>query len=176
MKLKHLIIAILSLSLLMGCSIDEVLDLTEGESTETTNVEVTPLEELIETENFKSHALHHILEGELNHKGQAVGFHYNQLETKKGKIIENSQTEPNEYGVYEAKVKVSDVNKTSNSGKSTFFSDDWDSQDVVDAINEAHDNRMQINGNTFEGLTEEGIVVRMYLDQQDKVISAFPVY
>lgn len=178
-KLKYLIIPMLSMFLLVGCSVDDILDLVTTESSEpseSTHQEVTPLDALIETENFKSHALEHILEGELNRNGQAVGFHYDHLETKKGEIIEGSQIEPNENGVYEAKVSVSDVNKTSNNGKSTFFPDEWDSQDVVDAINEAYENRSHINGNTFEGLTDEGIVVRMYLNQQDKIISAFPVY
>ena len=65
--------------LLVGCSIDEILNLTETPSSETANNEITPIEELTHTENFKSHALAHILEGEINRKGQAVGFHYNQL-------------------------------------------------------------------------------------------------
>lgn len=175
-KFKYLIILLLSIFLLFGCSVDDILDIVVNESDEPTHLEATPLEALNETENFKSHALVHILEGELNRNGQAVGFHYAQLETKKGEIIHNTETKPNENGVYEAKVRVNDVNKTSNNGKSTFFPDEWDSQDVVDAINIAYENRTHINGNTFEGLTEEGIIIRMYLDQQDKIISAFPVY
>jgi len=170
-KLKYILLSLLSLFLLMACSIED--DLVQSE---TNNQKVTPITELIETENFKSNALEHILEGELNYKGQAVGFHYSQLESKKGEIINNSQTELDENEVYEAKVRIKDVNKTSNNGKSTFFPDDWDTQDVVDAINEAYDNRTHINGNTFEGLTAEGIIVRMYLTEQNQIISAFPVY
>src|SRR5690625_4104544 len=124
-KLKYILLSLLSLFLLMACSIED--DLVQSE---TNNQKVTPITELIETENFKSNALEHILEGELNYKGQAVGFHYNQLESKKGEIINNSQTELDENEVYEAKVRIKDVNKTSNSGKSTFFPDDWDTQDV----------------------------------------------
>lgn len=172
-RFKYLIITIVSLFLLIGCSIDDLLN---DDNNSSVDFEATPIEELSNTENFKTHALKHILEGELNRKGNAVGFHYNQLETKKGEIIEGSRSGPNENGVYEAEVKVEDVNKTSNNGKSTFFSDEWDSQDVVDAINEAYDNRTHINGNTFEGLTDEGIIIRMYLDNQNKIISAFPVY
>lgn len=170
-KLKYVLLSLLSLFLLMACSIED--DLVQSD---TNNQKVTPITELIETENFKSNALEHILEGELNYKGQAVGFHYSQLESKKGEIINNSQTELDENEVYEAKVRIKDVNKTSNNGKSTFFPDDWDTQDVVDAINEAYDNRTHINGNTFEGLTAEGIIVRMYLTEQNQIISAFPVY
>lgn len=176
MKIKYFVLFIVSVFLLMGCSLNEILKSTEENQSENTHLGVTPLNELTETQHFKNNALEHIFEGELNYKGQAVGFHYNQLETKKGEIIEGTRTKPNENGIYEAKVIVSDVEKTSNNGKSTFFSDNWDSQEVVDAINEAYDNRIHINGNTFEGLTNEGIIIRMYLDNQNKIISAFPVY
>lgn len=176
MRMKYFVLFIVSVFLLMGCSLNELFESTEETQSENTHIEVTPLNELTDTQHFKNNALKHILEGELNYKGQAVGFHYNQLETKKGEIIEGTRTKPDENGVYEAKVIVSDVEKTSNNGKSTFFSDNWDTQEVVDAINEAYDNRVHINGNTFEGLTNEGIVIRMYLDDQNKIISAFPVY
>src|SRR5699024_12107513 len=101
------------------------------------NKKETTITELIETENFKSNALEHILEGELNYKGQAVGFQYSQLESKKGEIINNSQTELDENEVYEAKVRIKDVNKTSNNGKSTFYPDKWDTQDVFEPMIEA---------------------------------------
>src|SRR5690625_5458691 len=68
-KLKYILLSLLSLFLLMACSIED--DLVQSE---TNNQKVTPITELIETENFKSNALEHILEGELNYKGQAVGF------------------------------------------------------------------------------------------------------
>lgn len=134
------------------------------------------IEDLEDTDVFKNGALEHILEGELNRKGNAVGFHYDGLASKKGKVVEGTETEPNEHGVYEAKVEVSDVAKTSNSGKSTFFPKEWTAQDVVDAINEAYEHSSFITGNTYEGLTDEGIVVRMYLDNNEQIISAFPVY
>lgn len=137
---------------------------------------VTAIEALEHIEYFRVGALEHILEGELNKKGQAVGFHYNQLPTKKGEIIEGTENEPNSFGVYEAEVIVNEVEKTSNKGKSTFFPDHWDTQQVVDAINEAHDNKVFITGNTYEGLTADGMVIRMYLDHDGKIISAFPVY
>src|SRR5699024_2034410 len=137
---------------------------------------VTPLEDLVETEYFIESALPHILEGELNRKGQAVGFHYAELPTRKGEVIEGSETKEDEHGIYEAKVSVDVVEKTSNNGKSTFFPNSWDSQDVVDAINEAYETKDFISGNTYEGMTEEGIIIRMYLDESDKIISAFPVY
>lgn len=159
--------------LLGACSLEQF---TEERGSEFEHEYGTEISDLVDIENFKPHALEHILEGEINRKGQAVGYHYDHLESKKGEIIEGSKTSENEHGVYEAKVKVAGINKTSNQGKSTFFPDAWDTQDVVDAINEAHRNKSHINGNTYEGLTDEGIIIRMYLDQSEKIISAFPVY
>src|SRR5699024_7371985 len=132
-----------------SCAIleDELIDIV--------NDDVTLIDELTETDYFRKGALEHILEGELNRRGQAVGFHYDQLPTKKGEIISGTETDINEFGIYEAKVIVSDIEKTSNQGMSTFFPDVWDTQDVIDAINEAYEERVFISGNTYEGLTAE---------------------
>lgn len=162
----------LMIFILTACGMGDIYSTNDEQSSNA----VTPLEELIDTDHFIKNALPHILEGELNRKGQAVGFHYAELPTRKGEIIENTKTEEDDHGVYEAKVSVSEVEKTSNKGSSTFFPDSWDSQDVVDAINEAYETKDFISGNTYEGLSEEGIIIRMYLDQSDKIISAFPVY
>lgn len=169
--IKYFLI-ILLISVLFGC---ELLETESGVKEEAID-EVTALEDLEDIDFFRSRALEHILEGELNKKGQAVGFHYDRLPSKKGEIIRGTETKPNEFGVYEAEVVVSDVEKTSNNGKSTFFPDELDSQEVVDAINEAYEERVFISGNTYEGLTKDGIVIRMYLDNQEKIISAFPIY
>lgn len=162
----QLLLISLIIFVLSGCGLEDRLDSTE----------VTPINEVEQTEYFRDGALEHILEGELNRHGQATGFHYDQLPTKNGEIIEGTETKENEFGVYEAEVIVSDVKKNSNGGRSTFFPDDWDTQEVIDAINEAYDVKEYINGNTYEGLTTDGLIIRMYLDQQDKIISAFPVY
>lgn len=171
MRKLFLVNVVVMVALMLGACAE-----LEGLLSETTSDNVTALNELEETENFRDGALAHILEGELNNKGQAVGFHYEGLPSKKGEVIEGSETDEDHNGVYEAKVIVSDVEKTSNNGKSSFFPKDWDTQEVVDAMNEAYDNRTFISGNTYEGITDEGIIVHMYLDQSDKIISAFPVY
>ena len=147
-------------------------------STETNNApgEVTPIEELQDTDHFLPSALDHILKGEINRKQQAVGYHYEGMPDANGEVIEGTESAEDDQGVYEAKVVVDDIEKKSNQGKSTFFPEDWDSQDVVDAINEAYDARAHVNGNTYEGLTDEGITVRMYLTDDEKIISAFPQY
>lgn len=170
-KLLYILLTGFMILLFVGCDLDGFENNTNNDS-----FEVTDINDLDHVEHFRSGALEHILEGELNKNGQAVGYHYDQLPTKKGKIIEGTETKPNKVGVYEAKVIVSDVKKTSNGGKSTFFPDEWDSQDVVNAINEAYEVKTFINGNTFEGVTSDGVVIRMYLDNNEQIISAFPVY
>jgi hypothetical protein len=172
-KIRGLFILLISIVFLVSCDLDGLLN---DENIENNDSSVTTISELENTNHFQAGALEHILEGELNGRGQAVGFHYDGLPTKKGEIISGTETVPNSDGVYEAKVEVSSVSKTSNGGKSSFFPKEWNAQQVVDAINEAYDTRTFITGNTYEGLTSEAMIIRMYLNQDDKIISAFPLY
>lgn len=175
-KLKQLIIVCVSILILAGCSFTE--DILSDPDTNTVDISTfaTSIEDLEQTDIFRAHALEHILEGELNGRGEAVGFHYDGLPTKKGEIIPGTESMPNDLGVFEAEVSVSGVSKTSNGGKSTFFPNEWSAQEVVDGINEAYAVRKYISGNTYEGLTIDGQVIRMYLDDKELIISAFPVY
>lgn len=191
-KALQIVILLSALWMLTGCSdiIDSLLADNQndisindtkgneafGEENDEPRGKVTALADLTGTEIFQKGALEHILEGELNRKGAAVGYHYDRLPTKKGNIIEGTQTRVDDQGVYEAKVKVDGVEKTSNRGRSSFFPDAWDTQDVVDAIREAYDTREFVQGNTYEGLSANGIVIQMYLNGNDQIISAFPVY
>lgn len=185
-KVLQIIVLLSALFMLAGCG--DIIDLLledneqtesnagEGNKEVSPRGEVTPLADLTNTEIFQRGALEHILEGELNRKGAAVGFHYDRLPTKKGEIIDGSKTAEDDQGVYEAKVIVDGVEKTSNRGRSSFFPDAWDTQDVVDAIKEAYDSREFIQGNTYEGISANGIVIQMYVNGNDQIISAFPVY
>ena len=49
-------------------------------------------------------------------------------------------------------------------------------QEVIDAINEAYDNRVFIEGtrNTYIGYAKNGLEIEMYIDAKGKIISAFP--
>lgn len=129
------------------------------------------------TQNFKDGALEHILEGEINKRGKAVGFHYEGLPSKKGIVLEGTKTIPNEFGVYTGNVKINGVPKVSNGGKSTFFPENWSAQEVVDAINEAFDNKKFVQGtmNTYRGKSLNGVKIEMYIENKtNKIISAFP--
>lgn len=140
---------------------------------------VYDISKLNNTGNFKNGALEHVLEGELNARGKAVGFHYEVMPTAKGKIIESTESVPNQFGVYTARVEVNGVSKVGNGGTSTFFPKSYTPQNIVDSINEAYSSRQFIQGtrNTFRGQTSSGIIVEMYIDSPTgKIISAFPKY
>src|SRR5690625_1303718 len=106
-KFVSILLTVFMILLFVGCDLDGLDSHNNNET-----FEVTDINELDQIEYFRSGALEHILEGELNKNGQAVGYHYDQLPTKKGEIIEGTETKPNEVGIYEAEVIVTDVKKT----------------------------------------------------------------
>lgn len=162
--------------LLLGVLASILLGCTNMDSPDSLDSGNTTVEELDETDHFQDGALEHILEGELNRQGQAVGFHYEGFSSSKGEVISDTRTAADKNGVYEAEVVVEDVEKQSNQGKSSFFPEEWTSQEVVVAINEAYENRKNLTGNTYAGLSEDGIVIQMYLNEEEQIISAFPEY
>jgi len=145
----------------------------EGKSSEISHVK--SIADLKNTENFRSSALNHILEGEINRSNMAVGYHYEKFPTSKGKIIEGTKSSPNDLGVYTGKVQVDGVIKKA---KSSFFPEEWSPQEVIDAINEAYNNKQFVKGtkNTFRGKSVSGLKIEMYIDNKGKIISAFPKY
>src|SRR5690625_4572938 len=146
-KIRGIAILLISLFFLVSCDLIKLPN--EGVVLENyidEDVSTMAISDLENTEHFRNGALEHILEGELNGRGQAVGFHYDGLPTKKGQIISGTETEPNEQGVYEAKVEVSDVAKTSNGGKSSFCQDEWTAQEDDDAIKAEDEDRKRKTG------------------------------
>lgn len=164
------------LVVITGCGFFQEENLSSNSLTDLKESEVIEIEELENVEYFRQGALEHILQGEINRRGQAVGFHYEGLPSKRGEIVIETKTPLDEYGVYEAEVIIDDIRKEGNKGKSSFFPLQWNTQEVVDAINEAYEKKQFISGNTYEGLTTEGVVIRMYLDEKEQIISAFPIY
>ena len=134
----------------------------------------TTLETLQNTENFTDSAIEHIFEGQINRRGNAVGYHYEGIENTAGKVVEGTVTSPNQVGIYQAKVEVNGIPKTGNGGTSTFFKRSMSPQEVVDTINEAYASKSFVKGNTYLGQATNGIVIEMYLDKAGKIISAFP--
>ena len=135
------------------------------------------LANLKHTENFTEKSKIHIFEGDLNRRGQSGGYHYDMVEGTSGNVIEGTKGPVlNDTGVYEAKVEVDGIPKKANGGYSTFFPDNMSPQEVVDAINEAYEERQfkVKTRNTYEGFSKNGMKITMYLDSDEKIISAFP--
>lgn len=134
------------------------------------------LSKLQYTENFTEKSLIHIFEGDIR-RGQAGGYHYDMVEGTSGSIIEGTKSPAlNDAGVYKAKVEVNGILKKANRGESTFFPDRMSPQEVVDAINEAYERRQfkVKTRNTYEGFSKNGMKITMYLDSDEKIISAYP--
>ena len=135
------------------------------------------LAKLQHTENFTEKSLNHIFEGDINRRGQAGGYHYDMVEGTSGSIIEGTKSPAlNDAGIYEAKVEVNGIPKKGNEGYSTFFPDRMSPQEVVDTVNEAYETRVfnTKSRNVYEGISKNGMKITMYLDSENKIISAFP--
>ena len=96
------------------------------------------------------------------------------IEGTAGKIVMGTDLPANELGVYKAQVEVNGIPKISNGGFSTFYPKDMNPQEVVDSINEAYSNHVLKTGNEYYGYSSNGMKITMYLDNNSKIISAFP--
>ncbi|MFA0814257.1 MAG: EndoU domain-containing protein [Anaerofustis sp.] len=140
-----------------------------------TNQEV--FDNLQGTERFADQkAVNHVLLGELNRTGKAVGFHYEGMPEPRGKIIEGTKSTPDEHGIYSGKVEVGGVAKKLNNGESSFFPKDWTPQQVIDAINEAYIGKKHIIGDLYTAKISKGITIEMFIDKNGKITSAYPKY
>jgi len=142
---------------------------------EKTEYSADDLEDLINLEHFRESTIEHIFLGTINDEGKATGYHYNGIKGSPGEIIPGTETEPDSFGVYTAKVRVNGKNKSGNKGYSTFFPDYMSPQDVIDAINEAYENRQKIGDNLYAGLTSDGMEIDMALNKKGIIITAYPV-
>lgn len=133
------------------------------------------LQSLTRTEIFLPSAIRHILMGNVRNDAFG-GCHYAGIKYEQRKILPNTKKILNDYGVYRAKVMLGGKLKKGNGGYSTFFPDKMTPQEIIDAINEAYDNRVFVpgSGNVYNGFSKGGIEIQMYLTKDDKVISAFP--
>ena len=131
------------------------------------------------TQNFRPSAIKHIMEGDLNQRGQAGGYHYENIPKTQGRVIPGTETTPNPFGVYSGRVEVSGVPKVANNGGSTFFPKDMSPQEIINSINEAYSAKSLLRGNTYRGTVQSGpkagMIILMYLDRNGKIISAFPL-
>jgi Bacterial EndoU nuclease len=123
----------------------------------------------------------HIFEGEINKAGKATGVHHiDAIRGGTARIVPGTvQSGPN--GLYKAIVEVKDttgkwIRKSGNKGYSSFFPDNWDKQKVLEEITHAFNNKVFDTGNTWKGLTSNGIEIEMYIGTNGEIISAFPKF
>ena len=136
---------------------------------------IPDLEALHDPAIFTRTALEHIFVGSVNSRGAASGYHSEAYPEALGEVIGGTRSKPDADGVYEAKVRVDGIDKAGNRGYSTFFPVDMTVEQVVQAIREAYETRNPVTGNTWRG--EGGdLSILMYLDDKDRIISAFPEY
>ena len=105
--------------------------------------------------DFNSTSLKHILQGEINSTGKAVGFHYEGMPYSGGKVIPGTVEPANSFGVYRAKVEVEGIATTSHGGSSTFFPKNMNPQQVMASINEAFETKVFVSGTTYRGVARQ---------------------
>lgn len=127
------------------------------------------------TELFYKSTLEHIFYGEVNKKGNGTGYHYDRVENTPGSIVEGTRTSEDQYGVYTGKVIVDGSPKTGNKGYSSFFPDDMSPQEVIDAINQAYENKERLSGDLYAGLCDAGFEIDIVINDDGKIITAYPV-
>ncbi len=133
------------------------------------------LENLTGLDHFRDSTIEHLFLGTINDSGKATGYHYDGIIDSPGEIIEGTKSEPDSFGVYTAKVRVNGINKSGNKGYSSFFPEYMSPQDVIDAINEAYENRVDIGDGLYAGLTDEGMEIDMVLTKKGIIVTAYPV-
>ena len=145
----------------------------------------TDISTLNNTSIFREGALPHILDGDVKvtinpqtglPRDKVSGYHSNTI-TGIPTIDPSTIVVDPVTGVYKAKVinPITGTVKGGNQGYSTFFPDNWTAQQKVDAMNEAYNNRVFDAGNQYTG-TYGNIKIRIYLDANKEVISAFPEF
>jgi Bacterial EndoU nuclease len=131
-------------------------------------------------QSLSEKARKHIFKGEINRQGKAVGCHHILAinEYKTSQLVEGTRKDgPN--GLFKAKVKVKNgsgkwIAKVSNGGYSTFYPESWSEEKTEKEILQAFKNKRKVNGDLWEGKSSEGIIIQMYLRDDDSIASAFP--
>lgn len=143
------------------------------------------------------HAVQHIFEDEIKPvtRGQvrvgstrtavAVGGSYGTgvhsmeaVNTGKARIAPTGRVAPN--GAFEAEVELLDqsgnVVPKKAPGKSTFFPPAWSKKKTMQEIEHAYNGRVFDEGNAWVGAASDGSKIKMFLDANGKIISAFPSF
>jgi Bacterial EndoU nuclease len=117
----------------------------------------------------------HILEGNINRNGEATGYHHAPSSKDKTTKVLNITNEPNNCGVYKAKVQVKGKIKKA---LSSMFPDKYSEQQILDIITNAYNEGTKNNptNSTFTAKADDCIKVFMVLDSGRKIITSYPIY
>jgi hypothetical protein len=115
------------------------------------------------------------------HHLRALGFHFEDesvLTARGHRIDEYSRTTPDSRGVYRAGVILEGKQRRGGGGQ-CFFPYNWRRSQVMEAIAEAYASREAVNwteqGRFYKGQTARGMRIVMELDEEGRVLNAFPL-
>ncbi|MCC8380458.1 EndoU domain-containing protein [Xenorhabdus sp. PB30.3] len=121
----------------------------------------------------------HVFHGDINRKGNAVGFHHEAGIGYQGKArIAEIIDPPNSKGIYRGRIEIfnSQTGKWVQKGpESTFFPLSWDRQKIISEIKSAYKNA-KVQGYRWEGVSPSGVKIGGYLDKNGNINTAFPRY
>ena len=102
------------------------------------------------------------------------GYHSENIKPKNVKVIESTRGVPDKYGVYEARIEIDGVQKTSIS---SFYPQGLSNQKIVDEVEYALKNAVQEGtaNNVFTGTASNGMKIRIILGKNKKISVAFPL-
>lgn len=129
------------------------------------------LSNLSNIECFTTEFIKHLFEGGMNDRGKAVGCHCEGVRNPENRVILGTEILPDKHGVYKGFVFVNGVTKRV---VSSFYPQKWAPQQVINAINEAYKNKVNVFRNRYIG-DFQGIQIEMYLNPEGKIKSAYPI-
>ncbi|WP_232832608.1 DUF637 domain-containing protein [Photorhabdus sp. CRCIA-P01] len=121
----------------------------------------------------------HVFHGEINRRGNAVGFHHEaSIGHQRRARITEIIAPPNAQGVYRGRVEVlnSQTGQWVQKGPiSSFFPQPWNRQQVMSEIKGALKNAT-VQGSKWEGISPSGVKIGGYLDKNGNINTAYPIY
>lgn len=121
----------------------------------------------------------HILWGEINRSGKAVGGHfYGAIELGTLRLRPGTKLQEFDNQIVKANIDIKDDQGrwVQKSAGTTFFPKHWTEQQVLGAVSNAFSNRSFISDNEYHGPSGAGFEIRMHLKTNgtNEIITAFP--
>lgn len=155
--------------------LDDVADMAKAvDAVDTAGDAIKSLDELKNIDNFRDKkVLEHIFLGNYKNSGKPSGYHH-ESEDSIFRVIPNTKSETNDYGVYNAWFSIDGENN--NKKYSTFFPENMTRQEIVDSINEVYEKIIKrgiAEDAIYSDVTSIGMKIEMYIEN-GKIITAYP--